>query len=84
MKDRKLLLALLLILMPIIFTQCNKNCIKSERCSLIPDPGPCFALIPRYYYDNNEKKCKEFNWGGCGGVVPFDTKKDCEKQCDCK
>lgn len=65
------------------FTQCNKDCIKSDRCNLEPDPGLCEAYIPKYFYDNNDKTCKEFIWGGCGGVVPFDTMEECEEQCSC-
>jgi Kunitz/Bovine pancreatic trypsin inhibitor domain len=80
MKNRKLFLSLFMITMFVVFP----HCIKSDRCNLIPDTGPCLAIFKRYYYDSIEKKCKEFNWGGCGGVVPFDTKSDCEKQCNCK
>jgi hypothetical protein len=65
-------------------TQCKKDCLKSDRCKLEPDAGICKAAIPKYYYDKSEKKCKQFTWGGCGGVVPFDTREECEKQCDCK
>ncbi|MBA4146415.1 MAG: proteinase inhibitor I4 serpin, partial [Cytophaga sp.] len=31
----------------------------------------------------NEKKCKEFIWGGCGGVVPFETLEECKGGCQC-
>jgi hypothetical protein len=84
MKTKKLFFALLLITIPGVFIQCKKDCTNSDRCNLTPDPGICLAAIQKYYYDKNEKKCKEFTWGGCGGVVPFDTKSECEKQCDCK
>lgn len=50
-----------------------------EQCQLEPDPGPCKALIKRYYYDKTEKRCKEFNWGGCDGVVPFETLEECHE-----
>jgi hypothetical protein len=50
-----------------------------ERCSLKPDRGPCKGNFIRYYYDPISKECKEFIWGGCGGVVPFETKAECEK-----
>jgi len=66
------------------FSQCKKDCFKSDRCELEPDAGLCLAAIPKYYYDKTEKKCKQFIWGGCDGVVPFNTMKECEKQCDCK
>jgi hypothetical protein len=62
------------------------GCCKEQQhkdCSLLPDPGPCKALFKKYYYDQNEKKCKQFNWGGCDGVVPFETLEDCQKKCSC-
>lgn len=65
-------------------TQCKKDCLKSDQCNLEPDAAFCNAAIPKYYYDKNEEKYKQFTWGGCGGVVPFDTMEECEKQCDCK
>lgn len=58
------------------------DCTQSERCFLEPEAGPCKAYIPKYYYDTEVKKCKEFIWGGCGGVVPFNTLEECE-QCKC-
>jgi hypothetical protein len=55
---------------------------KSDpKCVLEPDPGVCNAAITKYYFDKNEKKCKEFTWGGCGGVVPFNTLSECQKEC---
>ena len=39
------------------------------------------AAFPRYYYDQNEKKCMKFIWGGCGGVVPFATMEECKNGC---
>ena len=64
-------------------SQCKKDCIKSDRCNWAPDPGPCKGAFTKYYYDKNEKKCKEFTWGGCDGVVPFDNLEECKKQCGC-
>ncbi|MFN0037241.1 MAG: BPTI/Kunitz domain-containing protein [Saprospiraceae bacterium] len=52
--------------------------VVNDRCQLEPDPGPCEAYMPRYYYDKQEKKCKEFIWGGCWGVVPFETLEACQ------
>ena len=28
------------------------------QCYLIPETGPCKAVIPRYYYDQLDKQCK--------------------------
>jgi hypothetical protein len=52
-----------------------------DKCLLEPEVGPCNAAFPKYYYDQEEGKCKEFIWGGCGGVVPFETMAECENAC---
>ena len=64
-------------------TQCKDDCIKNDRCNLEPDGGPCYASITRYYYDKEAKQCKPFTYGGCDGVVPFDTLEECKKGCQC-
>lgn len=48
------------------------------ECELEPMVGPCNAAFPKFYFDQVEKKCKEFIWGGCAGVVPFETLEACE------
>jgi hypothetical protein len=58
------------------------DCVKPAQCELVPDPGLCKAYFPRYYYDQAEGKCREFIWGGCGGVVPFETLEAC-RECEC-
>ncbi len=60
------------------YTTCKREYIPSDRCQLIPETGPCRAYFIKYYYDKNEKKCKEFVWGGCEGVVPFNTLEECK------
>ena len=82
--DAKKILILIVAAFMLFLIQCKKDCIKSDRCNLEPDPGLCKAYMPKYYYDKKDKKCKEFIWGGCGGVVPFETMEECEKQCECK
>jgi hypothetical protein len=57
-------------------------CTQSAQCQLEPDPGFCRAYLKKYYFDKTEKKCKEFIWGGCDGIVPFDTMEEC-KLCEC-
>ncbi len=59
---------------------CDK--LHPSECDLEPDPGLCKASIIKYYFDKTEGKCKEFVWGGCDGVVPFETLEAC-KQCEC-
>lgn len=51
---------------------------QAEACLLEPDPGPCEAAIPAYYFDPITQTCSEFIWGGCGGVVPFETYSACQ------
>ena len=50
-------------------------------CVLEPDPGFCKANIPKYYFDETTNSCQEFVWGGCNGVVPFETLSACQQQC---
>ena len=64
---------------------CNKpaDCEKPKACTEIPQAGPCEALIPKYYYDAKTKTCRQFEWGGCDGNVPFNTLEECwECECD--
>lgn len=81
---KKITAFLALVSTMLLLTQCNKNCIISARCNLVPDAGDCYAAISKYYYDKKDKECKVFIWGGCAGVVPFETMEECENQCDCK
>ena len=57
------------------------NVATKNSCNLIPDPGTCMAYMQSFYYDQKEKKCKEFIWGGCEGVRPFETLKECQSAC---
>jgi hypothetical protein len=61
---------------------CKGSCPVPPNCTLEPESGVCLAAFKRYYYDNKEKKCKAFTWGGCGGVVPFETLEAC-RDCEC-
>jgi hypothetical protein len=46
-----------------------------------PDPGPCDQRIPMYYYDYPSDTCRVFQYGGCQGHVPFETRSACEDAC---
>lgn len=70
-----------LILISLASATCSEDDKSNAKCELNPDPGACNGSITKYYFDKNEKKCKEFIWGGCGGVVPFDTIEECQKGC---
>lgn len=62
----------------LLFCSCSKSENHCPEQALEPDPGPCRAAIIKYYFDQNEGECKEFIWGGCDGVVPFETLEDCK------
>ncbi|MCH2022241.1 MAG: BPTI/Kunitz domain-containing protein [Saprospiraceae bacterium] len=49
-----------------------------SACYLVPDIGPCFGAITKYYYDSNTNNCQSFI---CDGVVPFNTLQECENNC---
>ena len=74
---------LLLGILFITCIQCHDDSVNLSRCHLNPDAGMCEAAIPKYYYDRVSKKCTKFYWGGCGGVVPFDTMEEC-LNCNCQ
>ena len=74
MKQLRFIFLLLLI-------NCDKDDPLDESCLLVPDPGLCQAAFPRYYYNSQTEKCTQFLWGGCGGVVPFETLEECKNAC---
>ena len=75
----------------LIFFSCNRTSNSGmdapqlhENCAMKHKTGPCRMAIKRYYYDQKEKKCKEFTYGGCEGAVPFETLEACKKGCGCE
>ena len=55
---------------------------NSPKCELKPDTGYCEARFIKYYFDQEDNICKNFIWGGCEGLVPFDTLDECQKNCE--
>ncbi len=53
-----------------------------ERCRWQPDAGICMALFTRAYFDGGANACREFSYGGCGGVTPFGTLEACRRMCE--
>lgn len=39
------------------------------------------ALLPRAFFNSTTNRCEPFDWGGCGGVVPFKTVEECRQVC---
>lgn len=52
-----------------------------SRCSLEPDPGLCRAYFTRAFFNPATKRCESFVWGGCNGVVPFESVQECQQVC---
>jgi hypothetical protein len=62
--------------------QCeDDNSTVCDGCNLVPDAGPCEALVTKYYFDKDLNRCQSFTWGGCDGVVPFQTLEECRACC---
>ncbi len=55
---------------------------NQDRCDLAPYVGECRAAMPRFYYNSAAGRCDSFLWGGCGGVVPFQTLEQCRSACE--
>ena len=53
-----------------------------DECYLEPDSGNCFAAIPMYYFNQTSNSCEQFIWGGCAGVVPFQSLSACQEACE--
>jgi len=52
-----------------------------DDCYLIPDRGDCNESLLRYYYYQKIGKCRAFLWGGCNGLVPFESMAECREVC---
>ena len=53
-----------------------------EVCYLEPDPGPCFGYMPMYYFNQDSESCEMFIYGGCAGLVPFESISECQNTCE--
>ena len=71
-----------------IFDQINKVMEESQtnnsndRCSFVPDPGLCKGKFEKFYFNQESQKCDTFDWGGCNGLIPFETLQECIDTCE--
>lgn len=65
----------------VILTGVDEDVLPDE-CYLEPDPGFCFGYIPMYYFNPLTNSCEQFIWGGCAGVVPFQSLSVCQEACE--
>ncbi|KAK3724972.1 hypothetical protein QZH41_005873 [Actinostola sp. cb2023] len=79
----KSLVLLTLILVFGCLTAAGEETLNSgEVCSLPKDPGTCFSLTYRYYYNQQTAKCEQFDYGGCqGNANNFETLEECQNKC---
>ncbi|XP_069815833.1 actinia tenebrosa protease inhibitors-like [Dendropsophus ebraccatus] len=53
-----------------------------DICLLPFKSGRCLDYIPRYFYDANNRKCRQFVYSGCrGNANNFETLLECERVC---
>ena len=46
------------------------------------DPGYCGGDFSRWQYNEDEKRCESFKYGGCGGTGNrFGSRSACEEKC---
>jgi hypothetical protein len=82
---RSLYIVLFLALIGLLnLSACRRNCVRHPGCATRPNSGPCPDASTKWYFDRVDNKCKSFTYGGCGGVVPFESKEDCMKSCKCQ
>ena len=53
-----------------------------DQCYLAPDSGNCEGAFPSFYYNLENNSCEQTAWGGCGGIIPFQTLDECINTCE--
>ncbi|XP_075757222.1 papilin-like [Pelodiscus sinensis] len=82
MKSGLLLLPVLLALWAELSPASGQLRQDGDVCQLPPEPGPCLAYMPRYFYNPVTESCEMFIYGGClGNGNRFSTKEECLRTC---
>lgn len=54
----------------------------TDACLLPRAEGPCSEKQSRWFYDQSERRCMPFYYGGCqGNANNFETQDACEQSC---
>uniref|UniRef100_A0A8C9UKZ6 BPTI/Kunitz inhibitor domain-containing protein n=1 Tax=Spermophilus dauricus TaxID=99837 RepID=A0A8C9UKZ6_SPEDA len=52
----------------------------ADPCVMDVNPGDCFDIFIRYFYNQTSKKCEYFHYSGCkGNLNNFMIKLDCQE-----
>ncbi|XP_033735426.1 papilin-like isoform X3 [Pecten maximus] len=68
--------------------ECARICVEKTQdinlpCKLPKDIGPCRALVPRFYFNQQTERCEQFGYGGCqGNANNFATVELCRQTCE--
>jgi hypothetical protein len=75
---------MMILLLGTLLSACQSASSSSSlprACTLKPESGKCRAAHTRYWFDADSRSCRAFIWGGCEGVVPFETLEQCQQTC---
>lgn len=56
--------------------------ILPKKCRLVPEKGPCKAMIESAYFDQQQGKCIVYYYDGCGALKPFENLEECQQTCE--
>lgn len=57
-------------------------CVSVDHCMAKPDPGPCRAAFPMFYYNPVTESCQSFIYGGCrGNKNQYSSTEECMNHC---
>ncbi|XP_048244920.1 uncharacterized protein LOC124117390 isoform X3 [Haliotis rufescens] len=61
---------------------CPKETVPLNVCHEPKEPGPCKAMMPRYFFNRTSEQCQRFTYGGCqGNNNNFNSLEECCSQC---
>uniref|UniRef100_A0A7M4FT84 BPTI/Kunitz inhibitor domain-containing protein n=1 Tax=Crocodylus porosus TaxID=8502 RepID=A0A7M4FT84_CROPO len=73
---------ILLPFFPLIVAVSSPLKLGHSICAMKLDEGPCKAILVRYYFNIQNRKCETFEYGGCkGNENNFLTLEECKEKC---